>query len=45
MAVIENEDILKVIGSRIQDARKEKGYTQEYVAEEIQKSVDTDSVK
>lgn len=41
MAVIGNEDILKVIGSRIQDARKEKGYTQEYVAEEIQKSVDT----
>lgn len=41
MAVIENKDILKVIGSRIQDARKEKGYTQEYVAEQIQKSVDT----
>ncbi len=41
MDVIENKDILKVIGSRIQKARKDKGYTQDYVAEEIDKSVDT----
>ena len=41
MDVIENKDILKVIGSRIQEARKNKGYTQDYVAEEIDKSVDT----
>lgn len=41
MAVIENKDILKVIGKKIQEARKEKGYTQEYVAEKIDKSVDT----
>ena len=41
MAVIENRDILKVIGTKIGQARKEKGYTQEYVAEKIDKSVDT----
>ena len=41
MGVIENKDILKVIGSRIQEARKNKGYTQDYVAEKIDKSVDT----
>lgn len=41
MTVIENKDILKVIGKKIQEARKEKGYTQEYVAEKIDKSVDT----
>lgn len=41
MTVIENKDILKVIGTKIQEARKEKGYTQEYVAEKIDKSVDT----
>lgn len=40
MAVIKNKDILKIIGSRIQQARNEKGYTQEYVAEKIDKSVD-----
>ncbi len=40
MTVIKNKDILKVIGSRIQQARKEKGYTQEYVAEKIEKSID-----
>lgn len=41
MAVIKNKDILKVIGNKIQEARKEKGYTQEYVAEKIDKSIDT----
>ena len=40
MPVIKNKDILKVIGSRIQQARNEKGYTQEYVAEKIDKSID-----
>ena len=40
MTVIKNEDILKVIGKKIQDARKEKGYTQDYVAEKIDKSID-----
>lgn len=41
MTVIKNKDILKVIGTKIQKARKDKNYTQEYVAEEIDKSVDT----
>lgn len=41
MAVIKKKDILKSIGIRIQQARKNKGYTQEYVAEKIEKSVDT----
>ena len=40
MSVIKNEDILKVIGRKIQDARKEKGYTQDFVAEKIDKSID-----
>ena len=40
MTVIKNKDILKVIGSRIQQARNEKGYTQEFVAEQIDKSID-----
>lgn len=40
MTIVKQKDILKVIGSKIQDARKEKGYTQEYVAEKIDKSVD-----
>ena len=40
LTVIKNEDILKVIGSKIQKARKEKGYTQDYVAEKIDKSID-----
>lgn len=40
MKVIKKKDILKVIGTKIQQARKEKGYTQEYVAEKIEKSVD-----
>ena len=40
MTVLRNNDILKVIGSKIQDARREKGYTQEFVAEKIDKSID-----
>ena len=40
VTVIKNEDILKVIGKKIHDARKEKGYTQDYVAEKIDKSID-----
>ena len=40
LTVIKNKDILKVIGERIQKARNKKGYTQEYVAEKIDKSVD-----
>ncbi len=40
MTVIKNKDILKVIGEKIQKARNEKGYTQEYVAEKIDKSID-----
>lgn len=40
MKVIKKKDILKVIGTKIQQARREKGYTQEYVAEKIEKSVD-----
>ncbi len=40
MSVLKNEDILKIIGDKIQKARKEKGYTQEYVSEKIEKSID-----
>ena len=40
MSVIKKKDILEIIGSKIQEARKDKGYTQEYVAEKIDKSVD-----
>ena len=40
MAVIKKKDILKTIGNKVQQARREKGYTQEYVAEKIDKSVD-----
>ena len=40
MKVIKNEDILKVIGKKIQDARSKQGYTQDYVAEKIDKSID-----
>ena len=40
MTVLKNNDILKVIGIKIQEARKEKGYTQEFVSEKIDKSID-----
>ena len=37
---IKNKDILKVIGNRIKKARNNKNYTQEFVAEKIDKSPD-----
>ena len=37
---IRNKDILKVIGKKIKEARNNKSYTQEYVAEKIDKSPD-----
>ncbi len=37
---IKNKDILKVIGTRIKEARNNKNFTQEYVAEKIDKSPD-----
>ncbi len=37
---IKNKDILKVIGKKIKEARNNKNYTQEYVAEKIDKSPD-----
>ena len=40
VSVLRNDDILKVIGNKIQTARSNKGYTQEYVAEKIDKSID-----
>ena len=40
MAIIEKKDILESIGSKLQKARRDKGFTQEYVAEQIDKSVD-----
>lgn len=40
MSVIKKKDILKTIGNKVQQARRDKGYTQEYVAEKIDKSVD-----
>ena len=40
MTILNNDDVLKVIGKKIQEARKKKGYTQEYVAEKIDKSID-----
>lgn len=40
MTVITKKDILNSIGKKIQEARKNKNYTQEYVAEKIEKSVD-----
>ena len=40
MTVIKNDDIIKVIGKKIQEARRDKGYTQDYVAEKIDKSID-----
>lgn len=41
MASIKNKDILKCIGSKIQEARWNKNYTQEFVAEKVDKSIDT----
>ena len=33
--LVNNEDILNVLGKNIKKVRKEKGYTQDYVAEQI----------
>ena len=41
MNLLKNKEIVKVIGEKIQTARKNKNYTQEYVAEKIDKSIDT----
>ena len=41
MTVVKKNEILKSIGEKIQQARKDKGYTQEYVSEKIEKSIDT----
>ena len=38
---IKNKDILKCIGVKVQEARKNKNYTQEFVAEEVDRSIDT----
>ena len=38
--LVNNEDILKVLGKNIKKVRKEKGYTQDYVAEQINISTD-----
>lgn len=38
--LVNNEDILKVLGKNIKKIRKEKGYTQDYVAEQINVSTD-----
>jgi len=40
LLTIKNRDILKVIGRKIKEARNNKNYTQEYVAEKIDKSPD-----
>ncbi|MGN1271383.1 MAG: helix-turn-helix domain-containing protein [Clostridia bacterium] len=41
MSRIKNKDILKCIGVKVQEARKNKNYTQEFVAEEVDRSIDT----
>ena len=38
---IKNKDILKCIGTKVQEARRNKNYTQEFVAEEVDRSIDT----
>jgi transcriptional regulator with XRE-family HTH domain len=38
--LVNNADILKVLGKNIKKVRKEKGYTQDYVAEQINVSTD-----
>lgn len=41
LAGIKNKDILKCIGVKVQEARRNKNYTQEFVAEKVDKSIDT----
>lgn len=38
---IKNKDILKCIGVKVQAARRSKNYTQEFVAEKVDRSIDT----
>ena len=38
--LVNNEDILNVLGKNIKKVRKEKGYPQDYVAEQINVSTD-----
>lgn len=35
LAGIKNKDILKCIGVKVQEARRNKNYTQEFVAEKV----------
>lgn len=41
LAGIKNKDILKCIGVKVQGARRNKNYTQEFVAEKVDRSIDT----
>ena len=41
LAGIKNKDILKCIGVKVQEARRNKNYTQEFVAEKVDRSIDT----
>ena len=41
MSSISNKDILRCIGTKIQEARRNKNYKQEFVAEKVDKSIDT----
>lgn len=41
MSSISNKDILRCIGTKIQEARRNKNYTQEFVAEKVDRSIDT----
>ena len=38
--LIKNDDVLKVLGKKIKQSRLSKKYTQEYVAESIDISID-----
>lgn len=40
LAGIKNKDILKCIGVKVQEARRNKNYTQEFVAEKVDRSID-----
>ncbi len=40
LAGIKNKDILKCIGVKVQGARRNKNYTQEFVAEKVDRSID-----
>ena len=38
--LVKNDDVLKVLGKKVKQARLSKKYTQEYVAESIEVSID-----